>query len=163
MAKKKPELSNELPQSAEENLRDKAGRPTLYTEELAERICLLVATTTISIKKLCKLHPDLPNQDTIFQWRYRYSTFSDQWNKAMVFRAQLLAEEIIEISDDTHGDWLTDDEGKEVFNNEHFLRTKLRCENRRWMAPRLCKALYGDKSETTVNINKHEDALAALK
>ena len=53
-----------------------AGRPTIYTKELAERICELVATHTIGIKALCKMYDDLPDQHTIKQWRQKNLEFS---------------------------------------------------------------------------------------
>ena len=62
------------------------GRPTLYTPELAEQICDLVAEGT-SLRKICQDH-DLPTRRTILNWMTIYPEFLRQYEAA--YKVQLL-------------------------------------------------------------------------
>lgn len=140
-----------------------AGRPTIYTKELAERICELVATHTIGIKALCKMYDDLPDQHTIKQWRQKNSEFSTLYNKAKQFQAQLLVEEcedLIPLEIKTY----FDDAGNERYDPVSATLIKEKIAHRRWMAARLAPKVYGDRQtiEQTVTV-KHEDALKELE
>lgn len=127
---------------------EKLGRPTIFTQELADLICLRVATSTFGLKKLCDMHDDLPNHGTVYEWRYKYDTFSDQYTKAKMAQAELLAEEILDIADDATNDWMEtipDDErpiGWKL-NGEHVNRSRLRIDTRKWHASKLAPKIYG--------------------
>lgn len=40
----------------------KVGRPTEYSQELAEEICMAIACTAKGLRKLCKEHQHWPNR-----------------------------------------------------------------------------------------------------
>lgn len=136
------------------------GRPTIYSQEMADRICELVATHTFGQKKLCDLFPDIPAKDTINQWRFKYTDFSSQYMKAKAAQAQLLAEEVMDIADDGRNDWMetTDDEGGVAWklNGEHVQRSKLRIDARKWHASKLVPKIYGTLTE---EVKEHEMSL----
>ena len=54
----------------------KQGRPTLYTEELASRICDLVAER-VPVVEICAMD-DMPSKDTLYRWKRQNKEFSDQ-------------------------------------------------------------------------------------
>lgn len=64
----------------------------------------------------------------------------------------VLAEEIIEISDDSHADekFITDSNGNviPVCNTEFVQRSKLRVDTRKWIMSKLAPKNYGDRSTT---------------
>lgn len=126
-----------------------------FNEEVAARICELVSTHTCGIKKLCAQYPDLPALDTIYAWRHRYESFSDQFLKAKKVQAELLAEECLDISDDSALDFIETDTGKVKCNNEYVNRSRLRIDTRKWIASKLQPKLYGDKVELekTLEVN----------
>lgn len=140
----------------------KRGRPTDYTPELANKICEAVATSTLGLSKICAQNPEFPTRDTIYQWRYRYKDFSDNYANAKRTQAELLAEEIAEIADDSSNDYYADENGNQRFNAEHYQRSRLRVDTRKWIACKLLPKVYGDKTESTVTI-KHEDLLKELE
>ena len=72
------------------------GRPTDYTEELALRICEIVATNPHGIARLCKMFPELPQPSTIAAWRLKYEQFSAQYMKARDHQAHLMFESAID-------------------------------------------------------------------
>lgn len=131
--------------------KQKAGRPTLYTEALADLICERVATSTFGLQRLCDLYEDLPTKTTINLWRYKYPEFSTQYAQAKLKQADLMAEEILEIADDGQNDWMEsfgeDGEIGYKINGEHVQRSRLRIDTRKWLASKLLPKQYGQHAE----------------
>ena len=139
-----------------------AGRPTLYTRELAELICEKVATTTVGLEDLCRLFPELPSHDTIKRWRKENQEFSSLYHEAKVFQSRMLVEECENLIPELKT--YLDDAGNERIDPASAALLKAKIDHRRWMAARLAPRIYGDKQqiEQTVTI-KHEDALSELE
>ena len=62
-------------------------------------------------------------------------------------RAELFAEQLIEISDDSADDY--GDDGK--LNADNIARAKLKVDTRKWIVSRLLPKKYGDKLELAGN------------
>lgn len=120
------------------------GRPTKYTEELGKRICDLIATHTFGLKKLCSLHDWMPVHTTIAEWRWSIPNFSTQYTKAKILQAELLAEETLEIADESDNDVTINAIGNEVCNTEFVNRSRLRVDTRKWLTSKLLPKIYGD-------------------
>lgn len=137
----------------------KNGRPTKFTQELADLICERVATTSFGIRKLCSSYDDLPTSETVWQWRYRYPIFSAQYTLAKQHQIEYYVEESIDIADDATNDWMEilDDDGKSIgwkINGDHVNRSRLRIETRKWHASKLLPKKYGtnnDESDASKN------------
>lgn len=125
----------------------KLGRPHEYTPELGDFICEIVATHTESLPRLHERFKDegFPTDRAVNMWRWRYSDFGNKFNKAKAFQAQLLAEQIIEISDDSTNDYMQYEEGKTVLNTENINRSKLRVDARKYVASKLAPRQYGSR------------------
>lgn len=129
------------------------GRPSIYTDELAEKICEQIATTSKSMKTICN---ELSiNVMTVLNWlcethdNYR-PEFSKMYARAKEMQSDFLVEEIIEISDDSRNDLLfTDEWGNKVENKEFVNRSRLRVDSRKWIASKLRPKKYGDKLDIT--------------
>jgi hypothetical protein len=139
------------------------GRPTIFSQELANKICEAVATSTMGIRKLCALNPDFPVVDTIFQWRYKNRSFSEQYDAAKRAQADLMAEEITDIADEGFNDKYINDDGKVVIDHDVVQRSRLRVDARKWIASKLLPKVYGEKSEQKITITTHEEDLKNLK
>lgn len=125
----------------------KMGRPTIFTQELADRICHLIATHSFGLKKLCLTYPDIPDPDTIRRWCREKADFYAQYAQAKRDQADLMAEEILCIADNGDNDWMetADDEGGLGWkvNGEHIARSRLRIDTRKWLASKLAPKIYG--------------------
>lgn len=133
----------------------KVGRPSLYTNELAEDICMQIATSSKSMKTICS---ELKiSVATVITWlseghRNYISEFAKQYARAKELQADYLAEELMEIADDSGDDLLTIDEyGNRVENREFVNRSKLRVDARKWIASKLKPKRYGDKIDVTTD------------
>jgi hypothetical protein len=129
----------------------KAGRPTLYTKELADLVCERVSTCTFGLARMCQLYKDLPDKTTINLWRYKHPEFSTQYAQAKLKQADLMAEELLEIADDGSNDWMEsfgeDGDMSYKLNGEHVQRSRLRIDTRKWLASKLLPKQYGQHAE----------------
>lgn len=143
--------------------RRKGGRPTKYTPELGDRICAWIADGN-SARSACVEFGFA--MSTLFKWLRDRPQFSEQYARACEARADTLAEEIIEIADDSSRDWSKDDEGNDVFNHEHVQRDRLRVDARKWAAARMNPRKWGDRQQVEHSGHlgvTHEQALEELE
>lgn len=140
----------------------KTGRPTIYTSELADRICDLLATDTACLDEICAKNPDLPGHDSIYKWRHRHPEFAEKYLHAMHSRSHLYAEETLKIAREKST--YLDAEGNNKIDPGYVAWQKMNVNLRQWHASKLAPKVYGDKTqvENTVTV-KHEDTLKDLK
>jgi hypothetical protein len=94
--------------------------------------------------------PHLPAYRTVAGWVYDDNPpgFSQRYARARVLQATALAEEALEISDDSRRDTIIKTRGGEEFkapDHEWLARSKLRVDARKWLAARLDPSNYGDR------------------
>lgn len=126
------------------------GRPSDYTQELADRICEQLANG-YSLRTVCAPN-DMPSKATVFSWMRKYPGFLDQYTRAKQESADAIADEMQDIADDATNDWMEkhNEEGEKIgwqVNGEHIQRSRLRIETRKWIASKLKPKKYGDKLE----------------
>lgn len=122
------------------------GRPSLYTTELATRICDALIEGR-SVRSLC-LDEDMPSESSVYNWLQDNAEFLERYTRARASQAERMLDEIIEIADDTSGDTEYGDSGPKP-NNEWINRSKLRVETRKWAMSKLAPKKYGDKLDVT--------------
>lgn len=132
------------------------GRPTKFTPELADLICKRVSEGE-TLLRICK-EEDMPVRSTVHEWLLntgdpKMKLFSDNYEKAVNARAELMAEELMEISDDGSNDYMirTGKNGREyeTINTEHVQRSKLRVDTRKWYLSKIMPKKYGEKLDLT--------------
>ncbi len=141
------------------------GRPSMYNLALAKKICRAISSSTDSLSKICFRNKDFPLRDTIWEWRLDHPEFADMYNHAKRTQADLLAEEILAISDDASGDiMINENTGREVMNSEYVARSRLRVDTRKWIACKLLPKVYGERVTQDTNITfTQEDWLKEMK
>lgn len=121
------------------------GRPTIYSDELAQTICecLMVG---MSLRKICELD-DMPAISTVMQWlASSKSDFMEQYAHARQIQAEYLLDELIDIADDSSKDYVIVD-GQERLDQEHIQRARLRIDTRKWNIEKLAAKKYGAKQQ----------------
>lgn len=141
----------------------KTGRPTIYSTELAEEICDVIACSSKGLKRLCNEHKHFPNPDTIYSWRRKYKDFSEQYARAKQHQIEVIIDEIFDIADDTSNDFSISSEGKEICNHEHINRSRLRIDTRKWLASKLAPKIYGDKPELNDQFGASEETIRKIQ
>ena len=125
------------------------GRPSEYSDEIADKICDGLADGR-SLRSIC-MADDMPSQSTVFRWLAdeRFAGFRERYARAREAQADAIFDEALDIADDGSNDWMErqreDGATDEVVNHEHIARSKLRIDTRKWMAGKLSPKKYGEK------------------
>ncbi len=127
----------------------KKGRPSLYTEALAAKMCRRLAEGK-SLRSICR-DDAMPAISTVMGWLFdgNHDDFSEQYARAREAQAEVRADEIVDIADDDTNDFTADKDGKLVADHEHIQRSRLRVDARKWIAAKLLPKRYGDKLQHT--------------
>lgn len=134
----------------------KMGRPSKYTKEIGELICLEIATTSKGLKTICTENELFPSYVTVFSWLMDEDKkeFLNSYTRAREAQADVLADEILSISDDGKNDTYTDSEGNVMVDYDVLGRSKIRIEARKFLAAKLKPKKYGDKIDLTTQGEK---------
>lgn len=133
----------------------KTGRPSKYTDDLANEICGRVSEGQ-SMRRIAK-DDHMPSCVTMFAWLREHEMFLKQYEIAKAECADMYAEEIIEIADDSSKDYedVADENGATGatrLNSEHVQRSRLRVDARKWVASKLKPKKYGDKVQQEIAV-----------
>jgi hypothetical protein len=114
-----------------------------FNQALADDICARVAESSRSLANICKeLGTNVRN---VYYWLNTNEEFRQQYARAKEDQADWLADEIVEIADETEHDTIEDDQGKKKPNMEWIARSRLRVDARKWVAAKLKPKKYADK------------------
>lgn len=123
------------------------GRPSLYTPEIAERICAELASGK-SLRQVCRAD-DMPAESTVRLWDDEdREGFSAHYARAREKGYLGLAEDLLEIADDGRNDWMANADPENPgyrLNGEHVARSRLRVDTRKWMLAKMLPKVFGEK------------------
>ena len=121
------------------------GRDTVYEQEVADRICELLADGK-TLNSICKTNPDFPKPRTIRRWAMDPEhPFSPQYARAREVGYQSMSDEFIDIGDRVREDAAA------------VAKARLRADSRKWLLSKALPKIYGDKLELDTPV---EGALA---
>lgn len=118
-------------------------RPSTYSPETAMAICEHLAEGGLLIA-FCR-KDGAPHVATIYRWMEAHPEFREAYARAREVGLHLMAEDVIDISDDGSRDYTTAADGREVPDHDHIARSRLRVDSRKWLASKLLPKIYGDK------------------
>ena len=86
-------------------------------------------------------------------WANEDEEFAKRYARAMDLRTDLMAEELLEISDDGTNDWMERQVGEDqtitVVDHEHIARSRLRVDTRKWLMAKMMPKKYGERMAVT--------------
>lgn len=137
------------------------GRPTSFSPELGDAICLHLAEGK-TLRKIAEMD-GMPAVSSILLWVVKgfrgdeaYKAFSEQYALAREAQSEMFMDEVVEIADDDSEDYRELGDGdcpRIVVNHEHISRSKVRIETRLKVAEKFAAKRYGPKADTNVNVN----------
>ncbi len=145
-----------------------AGRPSTYTDELADEICSQLSDG-VSLRSICR-QDDMPAASSVFKWLRENDRFSEQYTKAKEESADALVEDMLDIADNDVADVVLVDGVPLVVDGEMVKQThsakvahaRLRVDTRKWAASKLKPKKYGDKLDLnhsgSFNVTLESDA-----
>jgi len=125
-------------------------RPTIYTEALGSAILEKFAGGA-TILQICESE-DMPHRASVYRWiasdKSEYAGFQAEYRIAEKAHALALADETLEISDDTSNDTITKTtkggDDYEAPNNEWITRSRLRVETRFKLMAKRAPSMFGE-------------------
>ena len=144
----KPKAKGKVAKSPDSAPKAKMGRPTMYTQQLANLICLRIAEGE-SLREIVKSE-GMPERATIYDWLLRRPDFADQYTRAREEQADTLADEIIAIADEQPEiipvlDKRTGELIEHKLDNAFLQWQKNRIDARKWTAMKLKPKKYGER------------------
>ncbi len=130
-----------------------AGRPTTYTEEVADLICERLAGGE-SLLSICSEYP-MPPLSVVFQWLHRQPPFAENYARARQTWADAEFEKMMQIADTVQiGEKTktTKDGFVEVITGDMTDHRRLQVDTRKWALARMFPKKFGDAT-----LLKHAD------
>jgi len=110
----------------------KLGRPSIYTDELADKMLEEIASGR-SVIGMCREEEWTPNADTWYRWLYKIEGLSDRYTRAKAFQSEREADIILDIADNA--------------TNQDYQVARLRVDARKWIASKLLPNKYGERTQ----------------
>ncbi len=120
------------------------GRPTIYTSDLAAKLCNEIAKGK-SLRKVC-LAEDMPDITTVFDWLRIHKEFIQQYARATDERTEAHQELILDLGDEAIA---LSQELKGPQANAAVQAVKLKADNLKWVMSKMKPKKYGDKIDMT--------------
>lgn len=140
-----------------EVIKNKLGRPSSYSQEIADELCERIAKGQ-SVRTICK-DAHMPDAGTVYNWLLdkEKKDFFKQYARARNAQAENLFDELLEIADDGTNDFMTITKGDVTYNvedKEVTNRSRLRVDTRKWYLSKVLPKKYGDKLDLTSDGDK---------
>jgi hypothetical protein len=137
--------------SAGQASKKRAGRPSRYTQEIADEICRRLADGE-GLKEICRT-PGMPSEAAVRSWALNdYQDFAAPYEQARQIQFHRWADEILSIADDSRQDislrQLPDGTTARVVDHEHINRSRLKIDSRKWLLSKLLPSKFGDRVAT---------------
>lgn len=134
------------------------GRQSTYTPEIADLICDQIADGLPLTEVLRQ--PGMPPYSTVTAWANSSAPsavpeFVVKYARARAIQVEVLAEQILEIADDSTNDYVvrkTDAGEYATIDQENINRSRLRIDSRKWLLSKLRPDKYGDKLELSGSV-----------
>jgi len=121
----------------------KRGRPSIYSEELADKICDCVVDGK-SLREISRLK-DMPSWDTLLTWLKSKEDFASHYARAKNTQIDLFIDNILSKIDKLK----TEGDKKNVF--AEINKCRLEVDTLKWIACKLLPKKYGDKQEISLS------------
>ena len=125
----------------------KIGRPTAFSQDIADEICLRLSHGE-SLRSIVK-DKHIPAQSTIYVWLNKNMPFQEQYTRAREEQAETMADEIVAIADETPQTAPVFNKDGEVIDikldSAYIQWQRQRIDARKWTASKLRPKKYGDR------------------
>ena len=118
------------------------GRPTKYTDAIAETICARLSNGE-SLAQICR-EEDYPSAVTVYAWLHSQPDFLNKYTKAREDQADTNADQILKIADEEPPSY-TDEKGRTTLDMTYLAWQKQRIDARKWTAMKLRPKKYGER------------------
>ncbi len=115
------------------------GRPSSYSEEIADRICEAIATTPQGIHAVCR-GDGMPSVSMVYRWLNEHESFRERYARARECQADVMDECILAEA--------------VACTPENAQAARVRIDAFKWRASKLAPKVYGDPQGGVVIDNR---------
>lgn len=144
-----------------------------FNQEIADYICEFLSTTPRGLASLVKQgkgefgDDKFPSVTTVFKWLDLHPEFAKFYARAREAQGQLLADETLDIADETKEDYVKrlgykGDEATWEVNGEAIARSKLRIDTRKWHAAHLAPKRWGEQIQVDQTVSASDGLMELL-
>jgi hypothetical protein len=120
------------------------SRAVQATPELLDEICDRIAAGEF-LMDICK-DEHMPSRESVRRWVNKdHMGMWDMYHRAQFSRVFGWVDEIMEIADDSSGDWKVSPKGRKQIDKEAVQRSRVRIDTRKWLLAKLLPKQFGDK------------------
>ena len=123
----------------------KTGRPVRFSSAIAAGICARLAAGE-TLRAICR-DRSLPAEAVVRGWAIDRPRFAAAYQRAREAGYATLADQLLEIADDSSTDTCVDDKGKARPATEAVQRSRLRVDTRKWLLAKALPRIRGDRPE----------------
>lgn len=141
------------------------GRPSIFSEELATRICERLAAGE-SLIGICNSDDNMPAESTVRLWALEdRDGFSAKYTRAREIGYLHMGDEMLEIADTTQEGVVVkeSEKGTETRSGDMIEHRKLRVETRKWTLARMLPKVYGDRQTHEVELSANNRLLQLIE
>lgn len=124
------------------------ARAKTHAERLGEigieAMCAFIADGN-SMREFCRVHNFSQGPVAVWLDDAANPERAERYARAREARADKLAEDILQISDDGLNDTYIDDDGKRRTDQDVIARSRLRVDSRKWLASKMFPRKYADR------------------
>ena len=127
--------------------------PSKYTAALANEILSALATGR-TLRSICNEMREAgrakaPTEATVRQYWVvnNVDGFADRYRAARDAGLDCMADELLDISDDSSQDVILNADGDEIANKEYVARSRLRVDTRKWYLAKMAPKRYSERVE----------------
>ena len=130
------------------------GRPTDYSIELADRICVELCEGK-NLGQVCRMD-GMPSPGTVYTWLQRHAEFAEKYAQARKIQAEVLVTQLLDLADE---DVIEGDRSDSARVNQQ----RLKLDTRKWYVSKVLPKLYGERVEEERGQDRLDEVLAAQK
>jgi hypothetical protein len=123
----------------------KTGRPVRFSSAIAAGICARLAAGE-TLRAICR-DRSLPAEAVVRGWAIDRPRFAAAYERAREIGYATLADQLLEIADDSSTDTCVDDKGKARPVTEAIQRSRLRVDTRKWLLAEALPRIRGERPE----------------
>jgi len=157
---RKSEACKKVMAEAKKSSKPLVGRPTLYSEELADYIIDKVASSAVGLKQMCLDDDHMPDHSTVNLWRWKHPEFSSRYQLAKQHQTYLMGEDCEEIAKEV--EYISDPQGGQKVDPGFIASRRLIVDTKKWHASKLAPTIFGDRKAVEALQNENELLKAEL-
>lgn len=136
------------------------GRPTLYSEEIADYIVDKVASSAVGLKQMCIDDDRMPDHSTVNLWRWKHPEFSSRYQLAKQHQTYLMGEDCEEIAKEI--EYTSDQNGCSKVDPGFIASRRLIVDTKKWHTAKLHPTIFGDRKAVEALQGENEQIKAEL-